>query len=363
MAIRRNQPLVDDRGRPVKLGASRAADLNDLELGEMRERAARLARSGPSPKPTLGPIGTTIAAVLVLVAVVGLVIAPLLGFDSMLLGGVAIVAFAILYVCAAARKGTDPDQVAIEAMLLVGRCPCCAYPIAGCATEADGRVACPECGAAWLRARIVPRTQNSSPAIRPRSPLRSLLLDLPPLIRDAEGRMLEASNPRLRRLTASQAQRLGHDRAVNLRDEMRWVGKAKAGLLLLLLVPTARAWAVNIDSILRGAPTLEDLLNVVAYPVALATSLRLMWLLGFGRRFLKPQVITQQFLRHRVCPHCIAPLDQLPIDEHRRVRCADCAASWNMATHCAGCDYALDGLSGAAAAHCPECGQAVPTNA
>lgn len=329
----------------------------------MRERAARLARSGPSPKPTLGPIGTTIAAVLVLVAVVGLVIAPLLGFDSMVVGGAALVAFGILYIDARRRAGADPDRVAIEALLLVGRCPCCAYPIGTCATETDGCVTCPECGAAWLGARIEHRAQNPAPASSPRPPLSSLLLDLPPLIRDAEGRMLEATNPRLHRLTTSQAQRLGHDRAVKLRNEMRRLGKAKAGLLLLLLVPTGISWATKLGPMVRVGPTPAELPSFGILTLALATHLRLMWLLGFGRSFLKPRVIIQRFLRQRVCPHCIAPLDQLPIDEHRRVRCAECSAAWSLAPVCSGCGYSLAGLRGNVAAKCPECGLAAPTHA
>jgi hypothetical protein len=41
-----------------------------------------------------------------------------------------------------------------RAILNVGRCPVCCYPRAGLERQADGAMACPECGAAWRRAVV-----------------------------------------------------------------------------------------------------------------------------------------------------------------------------------------------------------------
>ena len=44
--------------------------------------------------------------------------------------------------------GTEPAWF-IARMIRAGRCPACAYPLAGLAPQADGCIVCPECGAAW----------------------------------------------------------------------------------------------------------------------------------------------------------------------------------------------------------------------
>jgi hypothetical protein len=49
--------------------------------------------------------------------------------------------------------GVGADEVAITAALRAeGRCPSCAYDLAQLASESDGLVTCPECGARWRAA-------------------------------------------------------------------------------------------------------------------------------------------------------------------------------------------------------------------
>jgi hypothetical protein len=43
---------------------------------------------------------------------------------------------------------------AASAMLRDRRCPGCDYDLSGAPSEPDGRVACPECAAAWLAVRV-----------------------------------------------------------------------------------------------------------------------------------------------------------------------------------------------------------------
>lgn len=151
-------PLLDARGRQSRLYNSRgrmfrddpAVDFPQAEF----ERIYRRLFQGFDLRRS--PVSQLVIAVVLLA-----LLAPSLAGDPSLPAlafAIAVVVCALIGARTTRRHfwGASADEIA-AAMLDCGRCPSCAYRLAGIPADPDGCTTCPECAAAWRLPDPIPR--------------------------------------------------------------------------------------------------------------------------------------------------------------------------------------------------------------
>jgi hypothetical protein len=83
-----------------------------------------------------------------------------------------------------------------DTLLGEGRCPCCAYTIGDLDPGPDGLIRCPECEAAWNRARVGLPAPPAAASPDPIPFLHSRRLDLMPTVPDKKGRLVRLTDLR-----------------------------------------------------------------------------------------------------------------------------------------------------------------------
>jgi hypothetical protein len=170
---------------------------------------------------------------------------------------------------------------------------------------------------------------------------------------DACGRRVELGNPRLRRLDRRQRSRLGEVRVELLEHTLGWVADGVSMALLCIgavMVLRNGARIFYTGPLARGA-AMDFLFILVG-----GSLIGLGWRYAVGRTGVNAERVKEKFLALNVCPCCIEPLDDRPIDNQRRATCAGCQAVWRLAVQCRHCGYDLAGLASADTRKCPECG-------
>lgn len=210
-------------------------------------------------------------------------------------------------------------------LLLEGRCPSCAYTLAGLPVEPDGRITCPECSAAWKRDTLGAPTPVMGDHLDPRSAISAYTTRAGAV--DALDRVVRLRDPLLRDLEPARAAELGPSRIqriradVNARTRARkvtsalaclllWLFTAGAQLLIVFTVPvrTRQAWFVGMAALFTFA------IAMVVYRI-------------FTFRSRSTALPAAGILvRHRLCPSCAG--DLTPSPDSPLLACTTCRAAW-----------------------------------
>lgn len=108
-----------------------------------------------------------------------------------------------------------------------GFCARCAYSLKGLDAQPDGVIVCPECGAAWIAARITrPHWTGVKPPIAEAPPLLPRLIFIrPPLVNDARGVLVRRIDSWLLSVWPDRRQAMGRERVQRLRRALRSRGR------------------------------------------------------------------------------------------------------------------------------------------
>ncbi|MBX3357486.1 MAG: hypothetical protein KF745_03570 [Phycisphaeraceae bacterium] len=148
---------TDDRDRPVWVRFSGLRPAAALWWEQVRARTRRenfRVVVGVARRPSTWLVFAAALLIGVLAAV--FVHDGAIGLGVLVLGPVAapLLMVGIVAVRAGVLIAGRASDMAEEALLRRGRCPACGYDLAGLEAQADLRVECPECGAAWRAGRI-----------------------------------------------------------------------------------------------------------------------------------------------------------------------------------------------------------------
>ncbi|GMV25985.1 MAG: hypothetical protein AMXMBFR58_20160 [Phycisphaerae bacterium] len=251
-----------------------------------------------------------------------------------MLGGVlvALVYLRIVFFFAR-RRGTDQ---LVETILAEGRCPCCLYKLGAVRASDDGRVQCPECGAAWRHDRIGTLRARASPDVataprrRPPNPWRLTV----PVVADARGRYVRLVDVRRAPLVA----KLGEAEGSRLAAAARAVYMRKAIvvslLIVLVLVPGMTLAMITLPSRLASGIA-ASLLRVGALGIAALYAwmmLGMSWKWLTGRSQNMAARVARAVVAEGCCAACAAPLSGVEPQDDGCVECPACAAAWKRET-------------------------------
>lgn len=331
----------DDRGKTVELrslgGAAAGPSAgDDAQLADLRMRIQVLVATD---RPTLHYVLIALAGAGVGVVMVA-VRQVIPGMPNWLFAAVIGIGIAVLVGWMGyGRRTRRHASAVIDAFLREGRCPGCAYVLDGTVSAPDGCVVCPECGAAWKRDRVG-SSNAAAPALReyrrrvyqptmrerwlPGS--RGLLM-----ARDARGRPVHVTNPRLRGLDGATRRRIGAERAAAIRARIGWRQRGKGLAVSLVMLPAFFAFGAMIVRMRAGATPLAMLMSITTFAFVafiLVVLLGLVYTMLLGDSGLLGNRVAREFVARGVCPQCLEPLDGLGSDPDGLVTCARCAAAW-----------------------------------
>ncbi|MBL9147955.1 MAG: hypothetical protein JNM94_04605 [Phycisphaerae bacterium] len=156
----------DATGTEVEIATFRAGDVPDMRhpaaraaLARLRSRAASERRPGARALSIMIVIGMSIACAMAPAAMIiltrSLRLPPYLTFIA-LFGGIAasIGCIGFLSTRLVRRSLGSAIELVVEAILAMGRCASCGYPMDAIPDDGDGVQRCPECGASWRSALI-----------------------------------------------------------------------------------------------------------------------------------------------------------------------------------------------------------------
>jgi Zn-finger nucleic acid-binding protein len=226
------------------------------------------------------------------------------------------------------KRGNE-DQIA-DLLLEEGLCPCCGYNLHGVAAASDQCIVCPECGAAWMAARVLraePFIGSGSTASIKQILGRTQSSDTGWTTVDARERRVLLAPARLRRsLRNAQADPAWQARLLSAR---RGVARGSLGTRLVGL---AIVWSVSIGMVgvmiyvnSRHAGFGVGSLALVGVPaIALAAWATL------GNFCFRPTVVRSALLAEGLCPSCTRPLDDAEVVEPEMVMCRTCRSAWRI---------------------------------
>ncbi len=333
------QPLLDDRGRPIRrldradLVRAGRSDNPGLAMLAAHLRAAIKSECRRNTPDRVALMLTLIVGVFFTYGVATTIAASTLGIRGAGIGLLILIALIVAanrayrwYV----RRGALA-QIARTAVA-AGACGSCAFSLEGAVTDPDGRVVCPECGAAWRRERIVSPFWE-----RPAVPVLrwNLLAWLMPGSRgpgglsapDDRGRYIQSPDSRLMMVRPELLAELNRGEAAALRRSMRRVGRWWRVLLMLAFswLPGGLLWLcwylytdgerLAVWIILFGITT-PILLVVLCIPL--------------GSAFGGPHRTARVIVRHGRCGSCLHPIADppAPTDAEGRRICPRCGAAW-----------------------------------
>lgn len=330
--------LRDDRGKPI-----RRLNQNDLQRAARSENpglaavAQRLKAAAKSERRRTTPDRVVLSAALSLsfflcFEIVARLLSVLLvgGYQGLVtltvFVGMVYVAYRtyLVYVLRGALGQLARTAVA------GGVCGSCAFSLEGAVSDADGRVVCPECGAAWRAERIVAPfwTNPTVPVLR-----RRILASVTPGSRpprelytpDDRGRYVQTPDARLMRVRPELLADVSDSERRLLRCAMRRVGRGwrVAATIPLLLVPALAGWLAWILYWIENEPIAAAIIAGFALVVLIPTLL-----VPVGSPFCAPRHTARVIVRHGRCGSCLAPLGHAGRDAEGRSVCDRCGSAW-----------------------------------
>jgi hypothetical protein len=225
--------------------------------------------------------------------------------------------------------------------LAYGRCPVCSYRIADLSADERGLVTCPECAAAWRvpQERFVPseHVRRAFAEEREREVGRWLRGPMP-VLRDEEGKLHLASDPRLPGAEAWLGDAAGEIRRVVRWQSLRWRGVvilSVAGFLVLFVL-------AGFYGALNGGPltfvqrltsggffAAGSMIFAAACAVTMfVISLRRIAAVWSYRAPWTSRLAAQCLLDEGICPGCARRLEPTPGSTNDPVRCGHCEGLW-----------------------------------
>jgi len=208
-----------------------------------------------------------------------------------------------------------------------GYCARCAYSLKGLETHPDGAIVCPECGAAWIAARITrPHWTGVQPPLAEAPPLLPRLLFIrPPLVNDARGVLVRRMDSWLLSVWPDRRRALGRERVQRLRRTLRSRGRWLRWTLAAFLAATT-IWVLTLLAHLEGV---EDPAGWLAIVGIVAGAL----LLGFaslaavlGELDIPESHFARTAAAEGLCAACAGELGPADTDGYRV--CIACGATW-----------------------------------
>jgi hypothetical protein len=331
------RPLLDDRGRPIRrlnradLVRAARSDNPGLSMLAARLRVAIKSECRRNTPDRVILMISLILGVFFIYGVAGAIAASVLGVRGAGIGLLVLITLILVanrvyhwYV----RRGAL-GQIARTAVA-EGACGSCAFSLEGAVTDADDRVVCPECGAAWRRERIVSPFWEKPvfPVLR-----WSLTAWLTPGSRgrgslyapDDRGRYIQSPDSRLMMVRPELLAELDPGEAAAIRRSMRRVGRGWRVFLML-----GFSWLPT--SVLYLCWFLYDegerlAVWVILFGIA-APILLTVLCIPLGSAFGGPHRTARVIVRHGRCGSCLHALSDAPADAEGRRVCVRCGAAW-----------------------------------
>ncbi|MCW5776164.1 MAG: hypothetical protein KIS87_06980 [Phycisphaeraceae bacterium] len=331
------RPPLDDRGvpyEPVALAelALRADSQADRDSARRLQGQLKRARHEITPRWT----SRRILATMPIAAFIALVCIPTFLW---LFGGsrgsvlLAVSALAVLaHKWFERRLKVERLHHGVGATIVAhGFCARCAYSLKGLEAMPDGTIVCPECGAAWIAARITrPHWTGMHPPLAEAPPhLPRLLFIPPPLVNDARGVLVRRMDSWLLSVRPDRRQAMGRERVQRLRRALRKRGRWLRWPLAAFPAVTS-IWLLAQFTHLDGVDEQWRVLIAagIVIPALLLACSSLVALLGeFG-------IPLSHFARtaeaEGVCAACAGEL--APADAAGYRVCITCGATWRAPT-------------------------------
>jgi ribosomal protein L37AE/L43A len=339
--------VPDDRGRPVELlpiltrmrDAARP-ETPDPALYDLLRRILVASRVNVYQRVGRLVIVMILAWALLVGVLVGIrLLVPIAPWVVGVLIGLAAPAVASVY--ALYRRRALAPQI-VSTMLSEGRCPGCAYVLARQAPQADARVVCPECAAAWNHDRIgSPRADLGSLSPSEFSPGRQTWLRSlrghDRVVTDAKGRITGLVHPRLYHISAEQRAALGPERIKQARQRIGpgFVIRLLRGVVVWTLYALI-AWAMLAFAFRPHAGgfllAMLGVFYVASSFVMFAFGAVLGWRLYTGASMVSSEVARDRLVAERICPHCAADLARVQPDSAGLLVCPSCTSAWSPPT-------------------------------
>ena len=333
---------LDDRGRPytpVPLAqlALNAPDQPTRNTARALQSSLRAVVKEQTRRWSLDRvlIGLLLAAaivvVFVLVAAVFSAVIPVAIQLLLLIATIALISHIDRRVAARRIAGSIGATIAAH-----GFCPSCAYSLNGLEPDSQRTLVCPECGSAWLAARLT-RAHWNPPLSRltPRTPWRLRAMQLnPPVIADGLGMLCRRANSRLIGYDHNPALTPRRRRPISraIRAPSLWLR-----LAIALLLTAAVVWllfhAPTPDIAGSSSPptTDRDVASLVLAWFAWSASLLIvaasLLMILAGELGITTRRLRETLLAESLCPSCAA---ELPTpDPGASLRpCAHCGSTW-----------------------------------
>ncbi|MCC6678009.1 MAG: hypothetical protein IT436_12770 [Phycisphaerales bacterium] len=320
---------TDDRGKRVPVFAAGGEPAARFEADPaLHEIATRIADSRRIGLYDRVDSQTIVMGLFIMMIVIGPTVLPnLLGMGRW--GSSIVYAMCLLMMWPGLRANTNRLMAnrTRATLLREGRCPSCAYIIAGLPTEPDGRTTCPECSAAWTRDSIgTPTAVLDSTGAGPAP------LGLPgaPEPRanaiDALDRVVPLRDPLLRDLDPGRTVSPGPERLYSIRAAVlaRTRGRKFTGALVWLLVWLFAAAPQILLTLISPGPlkALPIAIGIVftavfGFQIYLALTYR-------SRSTALPAA--KVLIEHNLCPSCAGELNSSP--DSPLLTCPTCGAAW-----------------------------------
>lgn len=337
----RTAGAADDRGQPVALLGF--ADLKRVERDPNQRRAAlarRLRDAVRAESRRSTPLRAVVMVTLIVVVwaawAVVVTVAP--SFRSVPIFWIVVVVSVVGFRFWARRAAAG--NLARTAVA-EGVCGACAYSLQDLATEPDGCLVCPECGAAWRAERITrPHWEGANAGVTYQPGwLRRTVFNIPSprdlLAPDDRGRFVPVMDSYLKLLPPARRAEWGRARRRALVSRLRAVGRVPRALLAV--VATLPCWLVV------GALFVASGFSI-AGPPARGVSPELLWvavvmtgvacLIGlavfWSNRFGPPLKLVPVFRAAGVCASCGEDLGGVAAASDGCRACPECGAAWRI---------------------------------
>jgi hypothetical protein len=339
-------PALDDRGNPITVlkpaDIRRAGDSDDAARSHLAVHL-RQAIKAESRRFSWFHVAWSMGAILVWIAVqvlassIGLHrypgVRPLIFFGSI----------AVLVLIAREVTRRRVSRLVAATAVAEGICGQCCYSLESVPTDADGRMTCPECGAAWLRERItrpfwlapqLPQTFHDErlPLLQRLTRAYFLFITVTPkpstiIATDDRGRFVRTVDSRLWLAPSSRRAELGKARIAKLRRGTRRRGRIPRVIVSLpaLAMLGLTLWLLSDLEPYNSRP-LAPLLILGAL-VSLAAAIAI----NFSHSFLPPTHTAHVLAADSLCGSCLATLEGIPADPDGCVTCRRCGAAWRHA--------------------------------
>lgn len=341
--IRLTPRTKDDRAHPVHLYALQPQTDDDAALIDLQMRIEQMVTPGQSlhQRVTLPTLLRLLASVVCMggAAFASHAVPSIPGFFWFVGAVLVWIAFAAILT---AREIERKSAVIVAAFLREGRCPGCGYMLADVpASSDDGRVACPECAAAWNADRITndlgtpERIHAHVRAVHQPMWMQRLTMPVhrPLIVADAHGRAVHVTDPMVRRLDGPARERVGEVRIGSIRRQLRREHRGRGSGLLF----AAAIFGFGGYQLLTTPVGVAGYLGIALSMGKLLLAAVLLWaVLGWvysvftGEAALERQRTKRVLTDHALCPGCCEPLENVPLDAAGLSECPACHAAWTI---------------------------------